>query len=114
MGEESEAAEYATQQQSALPVDALDVYQFFASTDSHNYTGWDLADEPLFAARAETDDAARAAHVIEAQRIITEQLPWIPLAYEPVTLVQNDRISGATASFAYLYAPWAATIGGVE
>ncbi len=75
--------------------DALDVYQFFASTDSHNYTGWDLADEPLFAARAETDDAARAEQVIEAQRIITEQLPWIPLAYEPVTLVQNDRISGA-------------------
>ncbi|MFD6053254.1 ABC transporter substrate-binding protein [Agromyces sp. NPDC060279] len=94
--------------------DALDVYQFFASTDSHNYTGWDQADEPLFAARAETDDAARAELVIEAQRIITEQLPWIPLAYEPVTLVQNDRISGATASFAYLYAPWAATIGGVE
>jgi len=94
--------------------DALDVYQFFASTDSHNYTGWDLADEQLFAARAETDDAARAAAVIEAQQIITEELPWIPLAYEPVTLVQNDRISGATASLAYLYAPWAATIGGTE
>ncbi|MCD2443388.1 ABC transporter substrate-binding protein [Agromyces sp. SYSU K20354] len=94
--------------------DALDVYQFFASTDSHNYTGWDHADEQLFAARAETDPAARADLVIDAQRIITTELPWIPLAYEPVTLVQNDRISGATASFAYLYAPWAASIGGTE
>lgn len=94
--------------------DPTDVYQMFASTDSHNYTGWDHADEPIFAARATVDEAERADHVIEAQKIITDELPWIPLAYEPVTLVQNNRISGATASFAYLYAPWAATIGGVE
>lgn len=94
--------------------DPTDVYQMFASTDSHNYTGWDHADEPIFAARAETDEAARADLVIEAQQIITDELPWIPLAYEPVTLVQNNRISGATASSTYLYAPWAATLGGVE
>lgn len=94
--------------------DSLDIYQFFASTDSHNYIGWDAADEQLFAARAETDPAARAALVIEAQELITEELPWIPLAYEPVTLVQGSGISGATASFSYLYAPWAATIGGTE
>ncbi|UOQ88801.1 ABC transporter substrate-binding protein [Agromyces endophyticus] len=94
--------------------DPTDVYQMFASTDSHNYAGWDHADEDIFAARSETDDAARADHVIAAQQIITDELPWLPLAYEPVTLVQNNRISGATASFAYLYAPWAATLGGVE
>ncbi|MCD5346814.1 ABC transporter substrate-binding protein [Agromyces sp. S2-1-8] len=94
--------------------DPTDVYQMFASTDSHNYAGWDHADDAIFAARAETDEAARADHVIDAQQTITDELPWLPLAYEPVTLVQNDRISGATASFAYLYAPWAATLGGVE
>ena len=94
--------------------DPTDVYQMFASTDSHNYAGWDHADEAIFAARAETDEAARADHVIDAQQTITDELPWLPLAYEPVTLVQNNRISGAVASFAYLYAPWAATLGGVE
>ncbi|MFD5866749.1 ABC transporter substrate-binding protein [Agromyces sp. NPDC127015] len=94
--------------------DPTDVYQMFASTDSHNYAGWDHADDAIFAARAETDEAARADHVIDAQQTITDELPWLPLAYEPVTLVQNDRISGATASFAYLYTPWAATLGGVE
>jgi peptide/nickel transport system substrate-binding protein len=86
----------------------------FHSEDSHNYSGWDGADEQLAEARATTDPAERAELVIEAQEQITKGLSWIPLAYEPVTLVQNTRISGATASFAYLYAPWAATIGGVK
>jgi len=94
--------------------DPLDVYTMFHTEDSHNYSGWDGADEPLAAARATTDPAERAELVIEAQEHITKGLSWIPLAYEPVTLVQNTRISGATASFAYLYAPWAATIGGVK
>ena len=94
--------------------DPLDVYTMFHTEDSHNYSGWDGADEPLAAARATTDPAERAELVIEAQEQITKGLSWIPLAYEPVTLVQNSRISGATASFAYLYAPWAATIGGVK
>ena len=94
--------------------DPLDVYTMFHTEDSHNYSGWDGADEPLAAARATTDPAERAELVIEAQEHITKGLSWIPLAYEPVTLVQNSRISGATASFAYLYAPWAATIGGVK
>ncbi|MDQ0893509.1 ABC transporter substrate-binding protein [Agromyces ramosus] len=94
--------------------DPLDVYTMFHTADSHNYSGWDGADEQLAAARRTTDPAERAELVIEAQEHITKGLSWIPLAYEPVTLVQNTRISGATASFAYLYAPWAATIGGVK
>ncbi|MDR6906393.1 peptide/nickel transport system substrate-binding protein [Agromyces sp. 3263] len=94
--------------------DPLDVYTMFHTADSHNYSGWDGADAPLAEARATTDPAERAELVIEAQEQITKGLSWIPLAYEPVTLVQNTRISGATASFAYLYAPWAATIGGVK
>ena len=86
----------------------------FHSADRHDYSGWKGADEQLAAARATTDAAERAKLVIDAQDRITQGLSWIPLAYEPVTLVQNKRVSGATASFAYLYAPWAATIGGVK
>jgi peptide/nickel transport system substrate-binding protein len=29
-------------------------------------------------------------------------------------MIQNKRISGAVPSFAYLYAPWAATLGGTK
>ncbi len=56
----------------------------------------------------------RAELTIAAQEKITRDLPWFPMGDLPVILVQNNEISGATASSAYLGYPWAATIGGVE
>ncbi|OFI39119.1 hypothetical protein BIU82_15890 [Arthrobacter sp. SW1] len=94
--------------------DPLDVYQIFRTGAHGDYIGWNDADAQLNKAVGTTDKAERAKLTIEAQKLITEGNPRIPLAYEPNTLVQSKRISGATASFAYLYYPWAATIGGVK
>ncbi|WP_022894670.1 ABC transporter substrate-binding protein [Agromyces subbeticus] len=94
--------------------DPLGVYSFFHTSNSHDYIGWDGADAEIEEALATLDESKRAELVATIQDKVTEGLPWIPLEYEPVTLVQNKRISSATASFAYLYAPWAATIGGVK
>lgn len=94
--------------------DPLDVYQIFRTGAHGDYIGWNGADDVLNKAVVTTDKAERAKLTIEAQKLITEGNPRIPLAYEPNTVVQNKRISGATASFAYLYYPWAATIGGVK
>ncbi len=94
--------------------DPLDVYQIFRAGGNSNYINWNDASDVLNKAVSAKDVKERAKLLIEAQKMVTEANPRIPLAYEPNTVVQNKRISGATASFSYLYYPWAATIGGVK
>jgi peptide/nickel transport system substrate-binding protein len=94
--------------------DPMGVYNFFESGNSHDYIGWSGADAEIAKALQTTDEAQRAQLAVDIQTKVTEGLPWIPLAYEPTTMIQNKRISGAVPSFAYLYAPWAATLGGTE
>ena len=94
--------------------DPLGVYSFFESTNSHDYIQWNGADGQIAKALQTTDDAERAKLVVDIQEKVTQGLPWIPLAYEPTTMIQNKRISGAVPSFAYLYSPWAVAIGGTK
>ena len=94
--------------------DPLNIYSFFQSGNSHDYIDWNDADSEIAQALQTTDETQRANLTVEIQKKVTAGLPWIPLAFEPTTLIQNKRISGATASFAYLYGPWAAALGGTK
>ena len=94
--------------------DPLDVYTTFTPDSTNNFIKYDGAAEELADARSTLDPVERAEHTIAAQEKITRDLPWLPMGDLPVILVQNEAISGATASSAYLGYPWAATIGGVE
>lgn len=68
----------------------------------------------LTQARGTADDTERATLTVQAQKIMTEDLVWIPLAYPLQSVFLNSRLGGATAAFpAILYTPWLATIGGV-
>jgi peptide/nickel transport system substrate-binding protein len=80
---------------------------------SQNFSGYENAEilAAMEAARAEPDDAARAAHVVEAQRLITEDLVWIPVTTPDTVLVMNKAITGAPVSFQYMFAPWLASVG---
>ncbi|MFJ6418855.1 ABC transporter substrate-binding protein [Paeniglutamicibacter sp. NPDC091659] len=92
--------------------DPLDVYQVFRKSNSSNFSGWDAADGILNQAMSTVDARERAELTVKAQQLVQDQQPWITISYLPNIVVQNSKISGATASFAYLYYPWAATIGG--
>ena len=94
--------------------DPLDVYTSFTPGGSHNFSDYNAAGDDIIAARKTADPAKRAEHTIAAQEKITRDVPWMPLNDLPVILVQNGKVSGATASSAYLSYPWAATIGGVK
>ncbi len=55
---------------------------------------------------------ARAALVAKAEEIAAQQLPWIPTVQPTNVLFLNSKLTGAIASFAYMFAPWADSLGG--
>jgi peptide/nickel transport system substrate-binding protein len=81
---------------------------------SQNFNSWSNPDvtKDLDASRGESDPTKRAQDVAAAQKIITDQLPWIPLAAPNTVLVMNKKITGAPSTFQYMFGPWAAYLGG--
>jgi peptide/nickel transport system substrate-binding protein len=80
-----------------------------------NYLPYDnpQVTELLDQARTTVDDAARAELVVQAQAIIMEELPLIPVALPNNTLITSSELTGAVPSFSMMYAPWANQLGGV-
>jgi peptide/nickel transport system substrate-binding protein len=54
----------------------------------------------------------RAALVAEAEKLTMQQLPLIPDVQPTSLLVLGKGLTGAVASFAYMFAPWANRLGG--
>ena len=81
---------------------------------SQDFSDWENADvtAALNAARSEPDATKRAQDVIAAQKIITDQLVWVPLVAPNNVLVMNKSITGAPATFQYMFGPWAVYLGG--
>jgi peptide/nickel transport system substrate-binding protein len=94
--------------------DPLEAYSMFVDGGTNNFGGYGVVSDQVKAAIAALDPVDRANRVIAIQDRVTKDVPWTPLVYLPTILVQNAKISGATASIAYLYYPWAATVGGKE
>jgi peptide/nickel transport system substrate-binding protein len=57
------------------------------------------------------DDDARADHLLAAESALVDNVGLINIANPRIPLYMGDRITGATASIAFLYFPWAARIG---
>jgi peptide/nickel transport system substrate-binding protein len=82
---------------------------------SQNYDGYDnkqvvsLMEE----ARSTADPNKRAALIVKVEQMTAKSLPWIPDVQPTSLLLLNKNLTGATASFAYMFAPWADHLGGV-
>jgi peptide/nickel transport system substrate-binding protein len=57
------------------------------------------------------DDDARAKHLLDAESALVDNVGLINVANPRIPMYMGDRITGATASIAFLYFPWAARIG---
>ena len=81
---------------------------------SQNYSGYSnpQVTDLMNKARGEADPNARAQDVAQAQALIMQDLPWIPNALPLNNLITSSNLSGATSSFAYMFAPWANDLGG--
>ena len=62
--------------------------------------------------RATADPAERARLIVQAEKLTLQQLPMIPTAQPVTLLLLNKSLTGAVASFAYMFAPWADNLGG--
>jgi peptide/nickel transport system substrate-binding protein len=91
-------------------------YQTFTSKSFSNYAGWvnEEYDQLIEDALAESDPVAQAEATVKAQKIAVEDLLWIPIALGDNSVFMNKRITGAPATNAYLYYPWAASVGSAE
>lgn len=93
--------------------DALEMYSVLRTDEFSNYGGWSNPefDEVVNQAITTDDPAARSELTAKAQQIANEELPWLPLFEGPIPLFLGDRITGVEPSMAFLYYPWAATLG---
>ena len=48
----------------------------------------------------------------EAEKLAAQQLPWIPDVQPTTLLLLGKGLTGAVSSFAFMFAPWANTLGG--
>ena len=93
--------------------DALEMYSVLRTGEFSNYGNWSNPefDAIVNEAIATDDPAARSELTAQAQQIANEELPWLPLFEGPIPLFLGDRITGVEPSMAFLYYPWAATLG---
>jgi peptide/nickel transport system substrate-binding protein len=80
---------------------------------SQNYDGFSdsTITRLMEQARTTADPTARAKLVVQAQTRIMQELPWIPVADPDSILILNRKLTGAPASFSYMFAPWIGRLG---
>jgi peptide/nickel transport system substrate-binding protein len=86
----------------------------FALPDgSQNFNGYsnDAVTALFNQARTTADPDQRATLVTQAQATLQTELPWIGIANPDTVLVTNAGLTGAPASFTYMFSPWAAGLG---
>jgi peptide/nickel transport system substrate-binding protein len=90
--------------------------QFAMPTGPQNFGGYSNAEiiSLLMQARSTADPNQRADFVAKAEAIAAEDLPWIPSVQPLNVLVMSKSLTGALASFAYMSAPWADTLGAAQ
>ena len=78
---------------------------------------FDHFNDPIIAAEVEqarttASPSKRAALIAEAEKLTAEQLPFIPDVQPDTVLVLEKDLTGAVSSSAYLFSPWADSLGG--
>lgn len=93
--------------------DPLEMYAVLRTDEFSNYGNWSNKEfDRIVTEAVQTDDPeARSELTADAQLIANAELPWLPIGEAPTSVFMGDRVTGLTPSVAYLYYPWAATLG---
>ena len=100
----------------SAPEPLLHLISVAKTGSDQNYAGFSdpAVDAALDAALAETDVEKRAELTVDAEALVMEAQPWVPVTDLAVRMYMDESITGAPASFVYLYYPWAADLGSAE
>lgn len=63
-------------------------------------------------ARSTANPDQRAALMVKVEKLVAQQLPWIPNVQPTSVLAMQKGLTGATVSFSFMFAPWANNLGG--
>ncbi|GAA1596374.1 ABC transporter substrate-binding protein [Leucobacter chromiireducens] len=93
--------------------DPLEMYSVLRTGEFSNYGNWSNPefDQLVTDAVSTMDPKERSALTAQAQQLANAELPWLPLAAVPNAMYLGERVTGLSPSIAFLYYPWAATLG---
>jgi peptide/nickel transport system substrate-binding protein len=88
-------------------------YQYYTTEGIFNVAGFSNADfdQVVSEARQTLDDEKRAELMTQAQAIFSENRIFLPITANYTRLYMAEGVSGAVASQAFYYSPWAAKLG---
>jgi peptide/nickel transport system substrate-binding protein len=96
----------------ADPVAMLRVFDLPGGVENYDNFNDPAITNLLERERGTANATHRAMLIAQAEKLTVQQMPWIP-SVQPVTLLLlNKSLTGAVASFAYMFAPWADRLGG--
>jgi len=81
--------------------DPMTYLELFESTNSQNSTGWSNAeyDRLIQTARTETDPVKRQEYFWEAEKILIEECPFVPLQCRQLGYLEKDNLKGVSRYF---------------
>ena len=88
--------------------------QFLPGLSPYNVSGYNnpAANDLINEAAATAEPNARAALVVEVEKQIAKDLPWIPVVEEANTLFVDKKYGGMPAAFVQNAYPWGADVAG--
>ena len=94
--------------------EAANMYLSYATkAGAQNFNGYynAVVEDNLSKAQGTADPVARAGYVLAAQKVLDQDLPWIPIVQPRALLFQNKAVTGAPLTFSYMDNAWAASVG---
>lgn len=91
-------------------------YQYYTTDGVFNVAGFSNPefDELVSAARGTVNDDSRAEMITRAQAIYAENRINFPIISQYTRVYMTEGVTGAVASQAFYYSPWAAQVGGID
>ena len=104
---------FLVQEYGAAVADPIVTLSEFTPLSDYNYGNLDIpaVTDSISMAIRTYDDDTRAEYVTKAQAALVDQLGVVTVGNQLSSVYQGSKITGAPASLAFLYYPWAAEVG---